>query len=118
MSRTRKTISRRAVRDERGVAAAGLLVVAADAEVLVGASVVVIRSRSRAEVRPHDSDGEHADAIRSEDMMRAMPRAADESSPLQQAAWPVPNPPPWELGDDKLLAEVRIDSYVASGPGG
>jgi len=30
----------------------------------------------------------------------------------------VPNPPPWELSDDKLLAEVRIDSYVASGPGG
>jgi hypothetical protein len=32
--------------------------------------------------------------------------------------FPVPNPPPWELNDDKLLAEVRIDSYVASGPGG
>jgi hypothetical protein len=30
----------------------------------------------------------------------------------------VPNPPPWELSDEKLLAEVRIDSYVASGPGG
>jgi len=30
----------------------------------------------------------------------------------------VPNPPPWELTDEKLLAEVRIDSYVASGPGG
>src|SRR5688572_7477363 len=26
--------------------------------------------------------------------------------------------PPWELSDEKLLAEVRIDSYVASGPGG
>jgi hypothetical protein len=47
-----------------------------------------------------------------------MTRPPDESSPLQQAAWPVPNPPPWELSDDKLLAEVRIDSYVASGPGG
>ena len=31
---------------------------------------------------------------------------------------PVPTPPPWELSDEKLLAEVRIDSYVASGPGG
>ena len=30
----------------------------------------------------------------------------------------VPDPPWWELPDDKLLAEVRIDSYVASGPGG
>src|SRR3954453_17101733 len=26
--------------------------------------------------------------------------------------------PPWTLPDDKLLAECRIDSYVASGPGG
>jgi hypothetical protein len=30
----------------------------------------------------------------------------------------VPKPPPWELPDEKLLADVRIDSYVASGPGG
>jgi hypothetical protein len=30
----------------------------------------------------------------------------------------VSDPPPWELSDEKLLAEVRIDSYVASGPGG
>ena len=35
-----------------------------------------------------------------------------------QPAWPVSDPPPWELSDDKLLADVRIDSYVASGPGG
>ena len=27
-------------------------------------------------------------------------------------------PPPWELSDEKLLAQCRIDSYVASGPGG
>ncbi len=47
-----------------------------------------------------------------------MPRPPDESSPPSQPAWPVPSPPPWELSDDKLLAEVRIDSYVASGPGG
>lgn len=26
--------------------------------------------------------------------------------------------PPWELPDEKLLALCRIDSYVASGPGG
>ena len=26
--------------------------------------------------------------------------------------------PPWELTDEKLLAECRVDSYVASGPGG
>src|SRR3954467_3276737 len=25
---------------------------------------------------------------------------------------------PWELSDEKLLAECRVDSYVASGPGG
>ena len=26
--------------------------------------------------------------------------------------------PPWELSDEKLLAECRVDSFVASGPGG
>lgn len=26
--------------------------------------------------------------------------------------------PPWELPDEKLLAECRVDSYTASGPGG
>lgn len=31
---------------------------------------------------------------------------------------PAGSTPPWELSDEKLLAEVRIDSYVASGPGG
>jgi hypothetical protein len=30
----------------------------------------------------------------------------------------MPDVPPWELPDDKLLAECRMDSYVASGPGG
>src|SRR5438128_454742 len=25
---------------------------------------------------------------------------------------------PWELSDEKLLRECRVDSYVASGPGG
>jgi hypothetical protein len=29
-----------------------------------------------------------------------------------------PRSTPWELSDDKLLAECRVDSYVASGPGG
>ena len=53
--------------------------------------------------------------------MRRMTRRSDESPPSpasQPPAWPVPDPPPWELSDEKLLAEVRIDSYVASGPGG
>ena len=27
-------------------------------------------------------------------------------------------PPPWELPDDKLLAECRMDAFVGSGPGG
>ena len=30
----------------------------------------------------------------------------------------IPSPPPWELSDEKLLAQCRVDSYVASGPGG
>ncbi|MEA2707626.1 MAG: hypothetical protein QOF78_227 [Phycisphaerales bacterium] len=30
----------------------------------------------------------------------------------------IPSPPPWQLSDEKLLAECRIDSYVGSGPGG
>jgi hypothetical protein len=30
----------------------------------------------------------------------------------------MPDLPPWELPDDKLLAQCRMDSYVASGPGG
>lgn len=27
-------------------------------------------------------------------------------------------PPPWDLPDDKLLAECRLDSFVGTGPGG
>ena len=29
-----------------------------------------------------------------------------------------PHPRPWELAEDKLLAECRIDAFVGSGPGG
>ncbi len=39
-------------------------------------------------------------------------------NPPNPPSQPVSDPPPWELSDEKLLAEVRIDSYVASGPGG
>jgi len=39
-------------------------------------------------------------------------------NPRNPPSQPVSDPPPWELSDEKLLAEVRIDSYVASGPGG
>ena len=31
---------------------------------------------------------------------------------------PAASPPPWELSDEKLLAQCRVDSYVGSGPGG
>ena len=31
---------------------------------------------------------------------------------------PVSSPAPWELPDDKLLAECRMDAFVGSGPGG
>ena len=31
---------------------------------------------------------------------------------------PAAHPSPWELPDDKLLAICRLESYVASGPGG
>jgi hypothetical protein len=31
---------------------------------------------------------------------------------------PAPVPPPWELADDKLLAQCRFEAFVASGPGG
>src|SRR4051812_4014534 len=31
---------------------------------------------------------------------------------------PPDRPPPWELPDDKLLAECRFDAFVGSGPGG
>ena len=49
-----------------------------------------------------------------------MPPPSDTSSPPPPPppAWRVPDPPPWELSDEQLLADVRIDSYVASGPGG
>ena len=54
-------------------------------------------------------------------MIGGMSPVPDPPPPLPPAPpllLPVSNPPPWELSDEKLLAEVRIDSYVASGPGG
>ena len=51
--------------------------------------------------------------------MREIPVPPASLSPSSSPSPPgVPTPPPWELSDEKLLAEVRIDSYVASGPGG
>jgi hypothetical protein len=41
------------------------------------------------------------------------------NSPRAQAPpVPPPVPPPWELADDKLLAQCRFEAFVASGPGG
>jgi hypothetical protein len=64
-------------------------------------------------VRHQDTYGEQADAILSRPMIDGM-----SDNPQTRPQPPVSDPPPWELSDEKLLAEVRIDSYVASGPGG
>jgi hypothetical protein len=40
------------------------------------------------------------------------------AAPIPPPDYVVPSPPPWELPDDKLLLECRLDAFVASGPGG
>ncbi|HYO08536.1 MAG TPA: peptide chain release factor-like protein [Tepidisphaeraceae bacterium] len=37
---------------------------------------------------------------------------------MDLSAYTVPEIPPWELPDDKLLLECRLDAFVGSGPGG